>query len=142
MRALLRDRDRRYQSAHELSAALDRFLGVQRHRPTSNSVGQGCEVLFGSDRASLKRAIAQGNDVEGALARLNAETAVPVAGAARSPLSLSAVRPRPLWSTGVERTSPASNQRRVPVTAFETSAPPRPPSGAVAAVPPAMPAPP
>jgi serine/threonine-protein kinase len=141
MRALLRDRDRRYQSAHELSEALDRFLGVQRHRPTSNSVGQWLEALFGSERASLKRAIAQGNDVEGALAKLNAETSVPVATASRSSLSLSAVRPRPLWSTSVERASPSGSQRRAPVTAFEIGAPPRSPSGAVAAVPPAIPLP-
>jgi len=139
MRALLRDRDRRYQSAHELSEALDRYLGAQRHRPTSNSVGQWLEALFGSERALLKRAIAQGNDVEGALAKLHAETTAPVASSSRSSLSVSTVRPRPLWSTSVER--PSGSQRRVPVTAFQIGAPSRPPSGAVAAVPPAAPVP-
>jgi serine/threonine protein kinase len=120
MRALVRDRDRRYQSAHDFSEALDRFLGGQRHRPTSNSVGQWLEALFGAERAGLKRAIAQGNDVEGALEKLNVEVteADPapksVGAAARSH---SAVRPRPLWSTSVDR---GSSVRRVAVTTFET----------------------
>jgi serine/threonine protein kinase len=138
MRALFRDRDRRYQSAHELSEALDRFLGVQRHRPTSNSVGQWLEALFGSERASLKRAIAQGNDVEGALAKLQGEASVATATAPRSSVrSLSTVRPRPLWSTSVERTT--GTGRRVAVTSFETGPPPRPPTGQTATVPPPIP---
>jgi serine/threonine-protein kinase len=134
MRALMRDRDRRFQSAQELSEALDRFLGGRRHRPTSNSVGQWLEALFGTDRAALKKAIAQGNDVEGALGKLSgSENAPPPAEPAsvrRSARSLSAVRPRPLWSTAVERGTP-SGQRRA-VTAFETGpAPAAPPSPGV-----------
>jgi serine/threonine-protein kinase len=138
MRALVRDRDRRFQSAHELSEALDRFLSGRRHRPTSNSVGQWLEALFGAERASLKRAIAQGNDVEGALAKLQVEIAAPVAKSAHSVRSLSTVRPRPLWSTSVvERTAASGTHPRVAVTSFETGGPP--PLPAAAAVAPGLP---
>jgi serine/threonine protein kinase len=127
MRALSRDREQRYKNASELSEALDRFLGGKRHRPTSNTVGQWLEALFGAERAALKRAIAQGNDVEGALAKLGKTEppkppTSPSQNTASRPLrTLSTVRPRPLWSTGVERGTGGTQagQRRVAVTTIE-----------------------
>jgi serine/threonine-protein kinase len=70
LRALSRDPARRYQSAHDLSEALDAFLLERDMRPTSKSVGRWLESMFGAERASLKKAIAQGASVEETLARL------------------------------------------------------------------------
>jgi serine/threonine-protein kinase len=125
LRCLTRERDLRYQSAQDLSEALDGFLAEERRRPNSNTVGQWLESLFGSTRATLKKEIAQGSDVEGALAAL-AQTDVRGPGpaepgeSARRPL---AVRPRPLWST--------ANHPRAPT--------PQPPVVSVPTVPPARP---
>jgi eukaryotic-like serine/threonine-protein kinase len=142
MRALVRDRDGRYQSAHDLSEALDHFLGDQRLRPTSNSLGQWLRALFGNERAALKRAIAQGNDVEGALARLSEVDKAEASPAGTAPpavRSLTAVRPRPLWSTSAERGTTAG-PRRVAVTGLEGKAA-APPAGRVVSVVDASPAP-
>jgi serine/threonine protein kinase len=154
LKALSRERERRFSNASELSEALDRFLGgKQRVRPTSNSVGQWLESVFGAERAALKRAIAQGNDVEGALAKLvKTDPAKPVspsqATASRPLRTLSTMRPRPLWSTSVaEKTGISSTTaRRVAVTTIEqgqnTIADAAEPSGIVQPppVPPAEPA--
>jgi serine/threonine-protein kinase len=103
MRALARDRSQRYQTAFEMSEALDRFLGKRPQRPTSKSIGQLIESLFGAERAALKKALAQGSEVESALARLAATGGGKVAGSESpgSVRSLAAVRPRALWSTDV-----------------------------------------
>ncbi len=70
LQALARQRVARFGTAHAFSEALDRFLASRADRPTSKSIGLWLESLFGSDRATLKKAIAQGNDVEAALNRL------------------------------------------------------------------------
>ncbi len=72
LRALARDPSQRYQSAAELSEDLDRFLLGRNNRPTTKSVGQWIESLFGAERAALKKSISQGDNAEGALQRLNA----------------------------------------------------------------------
>ncbi len=62
---------------------LDRFLLARNNRPTTTSVGQWIEALFGSERAALKKSISQGDSAEGALQRLkaiDAATAAPQAG--------------------------------------------------------------
>ena len=82
MKALTRNRDARFQSAHEMAEALDRFLN-NRPRPTPKSIGQWLEGLFGPERAHLKKAIAQGNDIEGTLDKLRAmpsSTTLPATG--------------------------------------------------------------
>jgi serine/threonine-protein kinase len=126
LRSLTRERDHRYQSARELFEALDGFLAEERRRPSTNTVGQWLESLFGSERATLKKNIAQGNEVEGALAALAlSEVRRPPAGepsgTSRRPLAL---RPRPLWSTANHRPAPAPPAPPVPVA---VSPPPRPP---------------
>jgi serine/threonine protein kinase len=125
LRCLSREREHRYQSAHELSEALDGFLAEERRRPNSNTVGQWLESLFGSERAALKKNIAQGSDVEGALASLSLSEVrrpLPVehSGSARRPL---AVRPRPLWSTANHRRAPTPRPRSQPAAPLP---PPRP----------------
>jgi serine/threonine protein kinase len=95
LRALAREPERRFQSAHDLSEALDAFLLERDMRPTSKSVGRWLESMFGADRASLKKAISHGASVEEALDRLaTLEAAVTergmttlgaAAGAARTP---------------------------------------------------------
>jgi len=70
LQALSRQRVARFGTAHAFSEALDKFLAGRSDRPTSRSIGLWLESLFGSDRATLKKAIAQGNEVEAALNRL------------------------------------------------------------------------
>ena len=70
LQALSRQRVARFGTAHAFSEALDRFLATRGDRPTSRSIGNWLESVFGSDRATLKKAIAQGNEVEAALNRL------------------------------------------------------------------------
>jgi serine/threonine protein kinase len=70
MQALSRQRVARFGTAHAFSEALDRFLAGRSDRPTSKSIGLWLESIFGSDRATLKKAIAQGSEVEAALNRL------------------------------------------------------------------------
>jgi serine/threonine protein kinase len=116
LRCLTRERDHRYQSAHELSEALDGFLAEERRRPNSNTVGQWLESLFGSERATLKKNIAQGSDVEGALTALSSsEVRRPLpderSGSSRRPL---AVRPRPLWSTSSQKLPSGRRPRPAP----------------------------
>jgi eukaryotic-like serine/threonine-protein kinase len=72
MRALSRDRLLRYQSAFEMFEALDRYLAKRPLRPTATTLGKWLEGLFGVERASLKRAVGQGNDIERTLAKLTA----------------------------------------------------------------------
>jgi serine/threonine-protein kinase len=67
LQALSRQRVVRFGTAHAFSEALDRFLAKREERPTSKSIGLWLESVFGVQRATLKKAIAQGNDVEAAL---------------------------------------------------------------------------
>ena len=70
LQALSRQRVSRFGTAHAFSEALDKFLASRGDRPTSRSIGLWLESVFGADRATLKKAIAQGNEVEAALNRL------------------------------------------------------------------------
>jgi serine/threonine-protein kinase len=54
MRCLSRDMNRRYQTALDLSEALERFLGRLDHRPNAKNVGIWLESLFGIERSALK----------------------------------------------------------------------------------------
>jgi len=120
MRALAREPGQRQQSAHELSEELDRFLLDRRTRPTSKSVGQWIESIFGSERAALKKSISQGDNAEGALQRLKAlDDARPGAvEPERSSSARSPVQPRALWSTSFPGTRTSSSLPAVaPATA-------------------------
>jgi len=101
LRALAREPVQRYQSAHEMSEELDRFLLARNNRPTTTSVGHWIETIFGAERAALKKSISQGDSAEGALQRLKAIDAVNLAAAAREGSSggRSTAQPRALWST-------------------------------------------
>lgn len=114
LRALARDPARRYQSALEMSEELDRFIHAGSNRPTSKSIGQWLESLFGAERAALKKAISQGDNAEGALHRLQAlETARSGSGGSDLSSSRSAVQPRALWSTnfGAPASAPTSREK-------------------------------
>jgi hypothetical protein len=137
MRALFRDRQHRYQSAAEMSEELDRFLSAGMHRPTSKSVGHWLEGLFGSERAALKRMIAQGGDIEQALAMLAHTDSGPhreSTGAEKGP---GGVRLRPLWSTGTATArGPAPSRAGTPRTLPPAADVPPPP---LALAPPPLP---
>jgi len=110
LRALGRDPGQRYQSAHEMSEDLDRYLLGRHNRPTNKSVGQWIESLFGAERAALKKSISQGDNAEGALQRLNAlDSARPGPRNVDRPSKHSATQPRALWSTSFEASSDDAN---------------------------------
>ncbi len=67
LQALSRQRVVRFGTAHAFSEALDRFLTKRDERPTSKSIGLWLESVFGVQRATLKKAIAQGSEIETAL---------------------------------------------------------------------------
>ncbi|HSY42131.1 MAG TPA: serine/threonine-protein kinase, partial [Polyangia bacterium] len=117
LRALAREPAQRYQSAHEMSEELDRFLLSRDTRPTTTSVGQWIETLFGSERAALKKSISQGDSAEGALQRLKAIDAVDAVNLAasereRSSGGRSTAQPRALWSTSFVTTGSSPGPRR------------------------------
>ncbi|HET6150930.1 MAG TPA: protein kinase [Polyangia bacterium] len=58
--ALARDSSLRYPSAHDMSEALGRLLQRRGERPTPGAIAAWLHGLFGEERASLKKAIAQG----------------------------------------------------------------------------------
>ncbi len=60
----------RYQSAGEMSDALESFLSALTIRPTPKMVGQWLESLFGFERAEAKRAIAQGRNLTTAISQV------------------------------------------------------------------------
>jgi serine/threonine protein kinase len=129
LRCLTREREHRYQSARELSEALDGFLAEERRRPNSNTVGQWLESLFGTERANLKKNVAQGSDVESALAALalpdlRKSPAPEHSASSRRPL---AVRPRPLWSTATQGRAPVPRRRSAPVAPIGQPRPVLPP---------------
>src|SRR5947207_12273033 len=81
LRALARDPERRFRTAHDMSEELDRFLTARDERPTNKSVGRWMETIFGAERATLKKAISQGGEVAATLERLFAMNAIRPAGA-------------------------------------------------------------
>jgi serine/threonine protein kinase len=101
LRALSRDPAQRYQSAQEMAEDLDRFLLNGSGRPRNKSVGQWLESIFGPERAALKKAISQGDEVEGALERLRTIDKGRVVGGEvdESTVGRAKVQPRALWST-------------------------------------------
>jgi len=103
MRALARDPARRFKTAHDVSEELDRFLIGVDDRPTSKSVGRWMETIFGAERASLKKAISQGGEIEATLERLFALHAIRPAHAevTGSTGGHALAQPRALWSTSV-----------------------------------------
>ena len=119
MRALSRDPAQRYQSAHDMSEELDRFLLECESRPTTKAVGRWLETTFTTERAALKKAISQGGEVEAALERLAALDAAArsasgdVTGSASGRPSSSKVQPRAMWSTsfGAGATSESGDPR-------------------------------
>jgi serine/threonine-protein kinase len=104
MKALSRDPARRYQNANEMSEALDRLLSQGADRPTARTIGQWLETLFGPNRAGLKKAIAQGNEIESAIAQLVTMNQAapshpaPHTGGSMSGRSRPSMQPRSLWS--------------------------------------------
>jgi len=112
MRALSRDPDRRFRTAHDMSEELDRYLMGQDDRPTSKSVGRWMESIFGSERATLKKAVSQGGEIEPTLERLFALNAVRPATGERTGSSggQAKAQPRALWSTSLG-SNPSGNRR-------------------------------
>jgi serine/threonine protein kinase len=107
MKALSRDPARRFQSANEMSEALDRLLSQGPDRPTAKTIGQWLETLFGPTRAGLKKAIAQGNEIESAITQLAAMNQAAAASAGNAAAhgggsvagrSRPSMQPRSLWS--------------------------------------------
>jgi eukaryotic-like serine/threonine-protein kinase len=107
MKALSRDPARRFQSANEMSEALDRLLSQGPDRPTAKTIGVWLETLFGPTRAGLKKAIAQGNEIESAITQLaamnqaaaaSAGNAAPHSGGSVAGRSRPSMQPRSLWS--------------------------------------------
>ncbi|HEX2657699.1 MAG TPA: PEGA domain-containing protein, partial [Polyangia bacterium] len=70
LRSLSRDPRRRYQTAHEMSLAIDTAILALGRRPTPAAIADWMESLFGAERATLKTQIARGGGVPGALVRL------------------------------------------------------------------------
>lgn len=102
LRALDRDRRGRFVSAHQLCGEL-RNLSRTLAMPPPREIGGWLQLLVGGERVALKRAIGQGTDVEGALARLTALAQPPptFTRASSGGKSPSLVEPRTLWSTGM-----------------------------------------
>jgi len=119
MRALARRPANRFQSAFELSEALDRFLANRPRKQTSSTIGRWLETLFGVQRAVLKKAIGQGRDVERALEHLAlmAEVESP----ASQPAGTLPSRP----SGPVSRTFWSTNLRKPPLPAHAAAIPAR-----------------
>lgn len=114
MRCLSRDPARRYQRASDLSASLRQLLSSREHAPNEQGIGTWLEQQFGSDRASRKKAIGQGNDIEASLAYL--QLGAGTGGAATSPADHDSSRPRVLWSTTIRRTPGAYRSVDAPST--------------------------
>jgi eukaryotic-like serine/threonine-protein kinase len=121
MRALSAERSERFQSAHELSEALDRYLLRRDSRPTHKHLRRWMERLFNAERASLQLQIAQGRDVAAALSLLgNPQRA---SGSAAPPSHPRAsLRPRELWSTSHSLFSRLERGSAVPPRSLEPGA--------------------
>jgi eukaryotic-like serine/threonine-protein kinase len=119
LRALAREPDRRFKTASDMSEELDHFLVGMDERPTSKSVGRWMESIFGSERASLKKAISQGGEVEATLERLFALNAIRPASdrgtgeRTGSSGGQAKAQPRALWSTSIG-SHPSGDRRSEP----------------------------
>jgi serine/threonine protein kinase len=113
LQALSRQRSVRFGTAHAFSEALDRLLAKRPSRPTSKSIGLWLESIFGAERATLKKAIAQGSEVEAALNLLpkvdgdRSTTGESLGGANRSS---SSAQPRMPWSSKLTSTGAADSK--------------------------------
>ncbi|HEY7372255.1 MAG TPA: protein kinase [Polyangia bacterium] len=137
LRALARDPERRFRTAHDLSEELDHFMVGLDDRPTSKTVGRWMEKIFGAERATLKKAISQGGEVGPTLERLFALNAIRPAGAEVTNTGTGSsgggapAQPRAMWSTsmgshpsGDRRTSESSygsHPGRTPATRSSSS---------------------
>jgi hypothetical protein len=117
MRALSRDPVERFQNAHALSEALDRYLVRRESRPTPKHVRRWLEQLFDAERASLQIQLAQGRDVEDALSQLGALQRADGASSVARPVV--SPRPRQLWSTGHSVFSRLERRSLAPLRSFE-----------------------
>ena len=144
LHALARDPEKRFRTAHDMSEELDRYLMGQDDRPTSKSVGRWMESIFGGERATLKKAISQGGEIEATLDRLFTLQAIrPTtgdgAGVERtgertgSSGAQAKAQPRALWSTSFG-SNPSGNRRSSSGPSYDPAAPGRPSSGARAAL--------
>ena len=125
MRALDRDRRSRFVSSHQMVGEL-RALSREVPMPPSKEIGSWVQQLFGDERVALKRAIAQGRDVEGALARLAGlgETPARTESHSSNPRAPSLVEPRTLWSTNMPSRPTSEAKRAIPRTPAPASLPP------------------
>jgi len=144
LHALARDPEKRFRTAHDMSEELDRYLMGRDDRPTSKSVGRWMESIFGGERATLKKAISQGGEIEATLDRLLALNAIRPAtgdgagvertgersGSSGGPAK---AQPRALWSTSFG-SNPSGNRRSSSGGSFDPAAPGRSSSGARGAV--------
>jgi len=125
LRALARDPERRFRTAHDLSEELDHFLVGLDDRPTSKTVGRWMEKIFGAERATLKKAISQGGDVSPTLERLFALNAIRPAGAEVTNTGTGSsgggapAQPRAMWSTSMG--SHPSGDRRPSESSYGSS---------------------
>jgi serine/threonine protein kinase len=112
LRALDRDRRKRFVSAHQMVGEL-RALSRQLPMPASKEIGAWVGKLFGEERVALKRLVAQGRDVEPALARLGSLSPQAQRGSHRSSggKSPSLVEPRTIWSTNLPARSTSEMKR-------------------------------
>jgi serine/threonine protein kinase len=104
MRALERDPDRRFASAEALASALDEYFALHANRPSARETGVWLTSLFGDEAAAVKRAVAQGMDLERNVAaairmsrrtkRSQVESALDVSEPVRT-----VTHSRPVWST-------------------------------------------
>jgi len=139
LQALSRQRVVRFGTAHAFSEALDRFLAKREERPTSKSIGLWLESVFGAQRATLKKAIAQGSEVEAALnllPTLDGERVSTGESLGGTP-NLAAAQPRMPWSSKLTNSGAPGESKVLP---FGATASARSVSSVVGAAPAPAPA--
>jgi serine/threonine-protein kinase len=118
MRAMSAVASERYQTARELSDALDRYLLRRESRPTHMHIRRWMErQLFDPERASLQRQIAHGGDVEVALSLLG--TPRGASGASSASQRRGSLRPRQLWSVSHSVLSRVARRSIAPPALYE-----------------------
>jgi serine/threonine-protein kinase len=117
MRALSAEPRERFQTAHELSEALDRYLMRRDARPTHKHLRRWMERLFEAERASLQTQIAQGREVASALSLLGNPQSE--SGGSHAAQPRASLRPRELWSTSHSLFSRLERASAVPPRSFE-----------------------
>jgi hypothetical protein len=110
-RALARERSLRYPNAAEMKWGLE-AAARRLTRPTPAGIGLWLRGLFGAERASLRRAIALGTDVEACLQRL-AQLVRESEGLVEGARPL--LRSRPLWGPGRSVTGVSAAVHDTPV---------------------------